>query len=185
MQNTGILTRRYFGVAFLALALALGARGRQPAGQASAPHSILQGLVTAVGDGDTLNLLDDTKISHRIRLLGIDAPEGGQPYGKVAKQVLLDRLIRRRVQVQVQATDQYGRAVGKVLLAGADINLEMVREGLAWHYKHYADDQFPGDAGLYAQTENQARSARTGLWAHPNPIQPWVWRRSHPRKQGS
>jgi endonuclease YncB( thermonuclease family) len=181
VQKPGFLTRRFIGVGFLALALAIGALGRQPAGQA--PASLLEGLVIAVADGDTLNVLDDAKVSHRIRLLGIDAPEGSQPYGKVAKQVLLGRLIRRHVQVQVQTTDQYGRAVGKVLLAGADINLEMVREGLAWHYKHYADDQFPGDARLYAQTESQARSVRTGLWADADPIQPWLWRRSHPRKQ--
>jgi endonuclease YncB( thermonuclease family) len=141
----------------------------------------IQGLVTAVADGDTLVVLADGKVSHRIRLLGIDAPEGGQSYGKIARKALLDRVLRKRVQVRVQSRDPYGRTVGKVLLDGADINLEQVREGQAWHYKHYAGDQFPGDAAAYAQAERDARSAHRGLWNQPNPEAPWEWRHRHPR----
>jgi endonuclease YncB( thermonuclease family) len=162
----------------LSLACLTTGIGREPA---QASPATLEGLVTRVADGDTLDVLDDGKASHRIRLLGIDAPEGGQPYGKVAKQALLDHVIRRRVTVLVQSKDRYHRSVGKVLLAGADINLEMVREGLVWHYKHYAGDQVPGDARRYAQAEQEARQARVGLWADPHPTPPWVWRRSHPR----
>ena len=106
MQQPGFLTRRLLRVGFLALALAFASLARQPAGQGLASRTLLEGLVIAVTDGDTLNVLDDAKVSHRIRLLGVDAPEGSQPYGKVAKQVLLERLIRRHVQVQVQTTDQ-------------------------------------------------------------------------------
>jgi micrococcal nuclease len=149
---------------------------------AAAPLN-LEGLVTQVADGDTLTVLDETKASYRIRLLGIDAPEGGQPYGKVARQVLRDRVIGQRVAVLARSRDRYGRLVGKVLLAGADVNLELVREGLAWHYKHYAGDQFPGDARLYAQAEGAARQARHGLWADPRAEPPWLWRRSHQRPE--
>jgi endonuclease YncB( thermonuclease family) len=149
---------------------------------AAAPQS-LEGLVTGVADGDTLIVLDGAKASLRIRLLGIDAPEGGQPYGKVAKQVLLGRVIRQRVTVLTHSRDRYGRLVGKVLLEGVDVNLELVREGLAWHYKHYAGDQFPGDARLYAQAEDEARQARKGLWNDREPEAPWLWRRTHRRPE--
>jgi endonuclease YncB( thermonuclease family) len=141
----------------------------------------IEGLVTAVADGDTLVVLAEGNVSYRIRLLGIDAPEGGQPYGKIARKALLDLVLRKRVQVRAQSRDPYGRTVGKVLLNGADINLEQVREGQAWHYKHYAGDQFPEDAAVYAQAERDARAAHRGLWNQPDPEAPWEWRRRHPR----
>jgi endonuclease YncB( thermonuclease family) len=148
---------------------------------AAPPIATLEGLVIRVADGDTLDLLDDEKGTVRVRLLGIDAPEGGQPYGKVARQVFLDRVIQHRVKVLVQTRDRYGRSVGKVLLDGTDLNLELVKEGLAWHYVHYAKSQFPGDAEAYAQAEQEARGSRRGLWNLPAPVAPWEWRREHRR----
>jgi endonuclease YncB( thermonuclease family) len=149
--------------------------------QAAPPIATLEGLVIRVADGDTLDVLDDGKRPLRVRLLGIDAPESGQSYGKVARQVFRDRVIQQRVTVLVQGRDRYGRLVGKVLLAGVDLNLELVKEGLAWHYVHYAKDQFPGDAEAYAQAERQARAAQQGLWAQTSPQAPWEWRQEHRR----
>jgi endonuclease YncB( thermonuclease family) len=40
------------------------------------------GKVVRVADGDTLTILDAGKRQHRIRLVDIDAPERGQPFGK-------------------------------------------------------------------------------------------------------
>ncbi len=40
----------------------------------------LTGKVVKVADGDTITVLDNTNIQHRIRLQGIDAPERGQAY---------------------------------------------------------------------------------------------------------
>ena len=190
LWQPGFRTLRFPWIIPLCLVLTIegiaGSPGRlSPAAfqESSASKAILEGLVTTVADGDTLTVLDEAKISHRIRLLGIDAPERGQPFGKVARQVLLERVIRKRVQVLVQSRDRYGRTVGKLLLNGLDINLEMVRAGLAWHYKHYAGDQLPSDARLYGQAEDQARKARTGLWADADPLQPWEWRRNHPLRR--
>lgn len=166
---------------YLAILLLFSLLGCQASGKVP---GTLEGLVIGVSDGDTVTLLEAGKTTRKIRLLGIDAPESGQPFGKVAKQALLDRVIQRRVKVLVQSTDRYDRAVGKLLLDGADINLELVRLGLAWHYKHYAGDQFPGDAALYARSEREARSARRGLWRDAQPREPWDWRQSH-RRQGS
>ncbi len=148
---------------------------------AAPPLATFEGLVVRVADGDTLDVLDDARRTQRVRLLGIDAPEGGQPYGKVARQVFRDRVIQRRVKVLVQTRDRYGRLVGKVLLGGTDLNLELVKEGLAWHYIHYAKDQFPGDAEVYAQAERQARAAQRGLWNQRDPVAPWEWRQEHRR----
>lgn len=54
---------------------------------------------------------------------------------------------------------------------GQNVNAAMVREGLAWHYKKYSKD------GELAELENEARDAKQGLWADPEPIAPWTWRK--------
>jgi len=68
--------------------------------------------------------------------------------------------------------------VGKVVVRGQDANLEQVRRGLAWHYKKYEREQEPSDRVSYAEAEIEARIARRGLWADPESISPWDWRKS-------
>jgi endonuclease YncB( thermonuclease family) len=42
--------------------------------------AIIEGHVVGVADGDTITVLDDSKVQHKIRLAGIDAPEKKQPF---------------------------------------------------------------------------------------------------------
>ena len=42
--------------------------------------------MVGVSDGDTITVLDDAKIQHKIRFAAIDAPESRQPYGERSKQ---------------------------------------------------------------------------------------------------
>ena len=73
----------------------------------------------------------------------------------------------------VMDVDRYGRTVGEVILPdGRVLNHELVRAGLAWWYRRYA----PDDKTL-EQLERGARGANRGLWADPNPVPPWEWRR--------
>ncbi len=148
---------------------------------------ILEGRVTGIADGDTLTVLDAARNRHRIRLLGIDAPEHGQAFGERSKQSLARLTFRRQVSVDWQGRDGYGRILGRVRVAAADCpqsncpktldaNLEQVKRGLAWWNKKFADTQFPGDAGEYEAAERQARTARAGLWRERNPVPPWRWR---------
>ena len=41
----------------------------------------LTGRVVRISDGDTLVVLDSSNAQHKIRLIGIDAPERGQAFG--------------------------------------------------------------------------------------------------------
>lgn len=137
---------------------------------------ILAGEVVAIADGDTLTLLDAGKVQHKIRLAGIDAPERKQPYGQRSRQVLADFVFRKQVEVVTEKKDRYGRTIGKVIYQGRDVNLILVYEGMAWHYKQYAREQAPSDRELYAVAEDKARALRRGLWADFRPIAPWSWR---------
>lgn len=131
----------------------------------------LTGTAVKIADGDTFTLLDSNNKQTKIRLHGIDCPERGQDFGTVAAKFLGDRLKGQTVKVKVMSTDRYGRAVGVVYVNGEDINLMMLKAGLAWHYKVY-------DKSIeYAQAEKEAKSKKLGLWKQSNAIAPWEWRK--------
>ena len=67
--------------------------------------------------------------------------------------------------------------VGKVTVAGIDVELEQVRAGLAWVYTDYESELTPEDRIAYRVAEREARRLRLGLWVDNAPIPPWVFRR--------
>ena len=132
----------------------------------------LEGEVVAVADGDTLAILDGSKQQHRVRLSAIDAPEKGQPFGTRAKQALSDLCFGRVAEVRDTSADRYGRVIGAVYCDGRSANAELVLQGFAWVYVQYARR----GSELF-DMERDARDAKRGLWADPNPVPPWDWRR--------
>jgi endonuclease YncB( thermonuclease family) len=136
----------------------------------------LSGRVVGVTDGDTMTLLDERRVQHKIRLAGIDAPERKQPFGQRSKEQLAELVAGKTVEVETEKMDRYGRTVGKVIADGKDANLAMVVSGFAWHDKKYQDEQSPSDRLLYDSAEKDARAARRGLWADQAPISPSDWR---------
>lgn len=137
----------------------------------------LVGRVVGVADGDTITVLDAHNVQHKIRLAGIDAPEKSQGYGQVSKSNLSDMVYDKNVQVSWSKLDRYGRVIGKVILNGRDLNLEQINKGLAWHYKKYENEQSESDRITYRSAEARARNLQIGLWAEPNPIAPWDFRK--------
>lgn len=128
------------------------------------------GKCVGVSDGDTISVMHDGR-AEKIRLHGIDCPEIGQDFGKKAKQFTSDTVFNKTVEVLPKDQDQYGRTVASIFIGGKVLNIELVRAGLAWHYKQYSDDE------VLAVLELDARGKKTGLWADSNPIPPWDWRR--------
>ena len=55
------------------------------------------GKVVGVSDGDTITVLEN-RTPHRIRLYGIDAPEGGQDFGNRAKKFVSDLVFGKQVR---------------------------------------------------------------------------------------
>jgi len=143
----------------------------------------LSGRVVAVSDGDTLTLLTPDKTQVKIRLVEIDAPEKGQPYGEKSKQILSGLVFGKDVSVKSQSKDRYGRVLGRVFIDGIDVNLRMVEQGAAWAYDQYLTDQ------NIKKAETSAREAQQGLWAlqADQIVPPWDWRRGkkgHSQAQG-
>lgn len=139
----------------------------------SAQAEIFTAKVIVVMDGDTVMVLrDGQKI--KIRLANIDAPEKAQPFGKQARDSLLELVGKKQVQLDSQAVDQYGRLVGLISVDGLNVNEEQVRRGMAWEYSHFHRDE------TYRALQSEARQAKRGLWMQYNPQAPWEWRNLHP-----
>jgi len=146
----------------------------------------ITGRVVAVTDGDTIKVLDSSNNQHKVRLTGIDAPERGQPFGTVSRDHLARMLAGKDVRVESTKKDRYGRVLGKVWVQPADCstcgktlnsNHAQVLSGMAWWYRYYAKEQSPEDRGRYESAEDEAKARGWGLWADPNPINPYDWRK--------
>lgn len=130
--------------------------------------------VTKVSDGDTLWVQADSGgPPHKLRLLGLDAPELCQSGGSASRQALQALLQRSRVDVQVQFHDQYGRGLARVTVNGQDVGAQMVRAGQAWSARWHSS------LGPYAQEEAQAKQLRRGLFSAPQPELPRTFRKRH------
>lgn len=173
-------------IATIALLLALPA-------YASGPIRIIEGMVSKVVDGDTIQVTDNVGTIVKVRLYGIDAPETekrnkktgrisktGQPYGEEAFQALQSKLMRQRVKLDVINIDRYKRLVALVELDGKMINEEMVAEGWAWAYRDYLNREY---ASEFIDLEERARKQHLGLWKQSNPEPPWEFRKLQKQKQ--
>jgi micrococcal nuclease len=128
--------------------------------------------VVRVLEGDTLEVLHNHH-PELIRLNGIDCPEKGQAFGLFAEHAAAELVFRKQVTLQTYGLDEYGSTIGDVILPdGMHLNQELVRRGLCWWYQKYA----PGDT-LLEQLEKAAREAKKGLWADPQSVPPWEWRK--------
>ncbi|MFC5068867.1 thermonuclease family protein [Flaviflagellibacter deserti] len=129
-----------------------------------------------VTDGDTIEIH-----GQRIRLFGIDAPEGGQTCGDEAGRqyrcgqtaaLALDRLIASASPTRCEPldVDRYGRIVARCFTGAVDVAEWLVSRGLAVDYPEYS-------RGVYGPAENRARTAKAGLW-RGRFEKPWEWRRA-------
>ncbi|WP_082762664.1 thermonuclease family protein [Aliarcobacter cryaerophilus] len=131
----------------------------------------LVGKVVKVSDGDTVTILTSDKTQHKIRLNDIDAPEKKQNFGNKSKDNLAKYIAGKTVTVQYQKKDKYKRILGTIYYNNTDINLQQVKDGYAWVYRKYSNNQ------NYYKAEKLARDKRIGLWADKNPLEPWEFRR--------
>lgn len=134
--------------------------------------------VVSISDGDTFKGLTRDNEEIKFRIYGIDAPESHQAFGKRSTQYFADLIFGKTVGIKEQKTDFFGRLVVWVYTPdGKDVSAEMLKAGMAWHFKKYDKSE------EYATLENNARMKRIGLWADKSPIAPWEFRRNNKRKK--
>jgi micrococcal nuclease len=128
------------------------------------------GKVVGVTDGDTIVVLTDNNNQIKIRLEGIDCPESNQDFGDRAKQATVSLCWKKQVLVRKTGVDKYGRSLAFVYVGDLCVNQELLRLGMAWHYKQYNNDP------VLARLENDARTKKVGLWSQKKPMAPWDFR---------
>jgi len=138
----------------------------------------IEGRVVGITDGDTITVLNSTRAEYKIRLSAIDAPEKMQDFGKVSKQALSNLIFNKQVTIETNNQLHRGRHIGIVYLNGEDINLNQVRNGMAWFSRKYERNLTRDDRLKYHRAEEDAIRQRLGLWKVANPIAPWDFRKA-------
>ena len=123
------------------------------------------GEVVGITDGDTITVLNSKTLKDvmKIRLYGRGTPEKGQAFSKRARQFTSKTVYGKVVEVKVMATYRHGRTVAMIYADKTLLNEELVKAGLAWVYWKYF--------------QIGARMDKRGLWADPDRIPPWKFRR--------
>jgi len=121
----------------------------------------------------------------RVRLAFIDAPEKGQPFGQRAKQALSKLVFGKEVELRLHTIDRYGRLVARVLVAGQDVSLELLKAGLCWVYERYIAQAALDIEVSYRAAQALAQSDQLGLWQDPDPVPPWEWGKSKKERSGT
>lgn len=132
--------------------------------------------VVHISDGDTLTCLAKGNKQIKVRLAEIDAPEKKQAFVQKSKLALSNMVFKQNVRLDEQGKDRYQRTLAIVYYQNKNVNLEMVKQGMAWAYEQYSRDP------IYLQEQERARAKRVGLWADSHPIEPSKRRRQEKRK---
>ncbi len=142
--------------------------------------------ITMVYDGDTVKA-ETPEIVIYIMLVGIDAPEVSnrpdgtdQPFAQAAKRFLSTLVLNKTVAVKGYGTMPYpdNHIISEIYLNGKNVNLEMVKHGMAEAPRENLPKGF--EIEPYLRAEEEARRVRNGMWVLKQEyISPSKWRKMH------
>ncbi len=133
----------------------------------------VDGKVTRIIDGDSILVTDSKSVEYEVQLEGIDAPEIKQDFGKESAEGLSKLLKDKTVRITWKSKDNFERPLAQVYDGDKHINMEMIKTGMAWHFKRYNKDE------ELAKAETSAKEAKKGLWAKESPVAPWDYRKEN------
>ncbi|KKP66103.1 MAG: nuclease [Candidatus Roizmanbacteria bacterium GW2011_GWA2_35_19] len=119
--------------------------------------------VAEVSDGDTLKLSD----GKTFRLYGVNAPEMKESYYKEAVEFTKNLTLGKEVafeQEEKYKEDKFGRELGYVFVDGVNLNIELVRNGLARVvlYEKRAKIKYQDEL---LSAEKSAKEKNLGIWS--------------------
>jgi micrococcal nuclease len=120
--------------------------------------------VESIIDGDTIKLTN----GERVRLIGINTPERGQPYYQEATEKLEELIGSNPVRLEAdeENEDQYGRWLRYIYVNDTFVNLEIVKSGLATAYEFQPNVKY---SDKFSEAEQTAKNSELGIWI-PSPF---------------
>ena len=118
--------------------------------------------VTEVSDGDTFKLSD----GKTFRLYGVNAPEVKEPYFEEAKVFTQNLVLGKEINFEQEENykvDKFGRTLGYVFVDGVNLNIELVKNGLAKVvlYEKRAKIKYQDEL---LSAEKIAKEMKLGIW---------------------
>ena len=117
-------------------------------------------IITRVIDGDTVALSN----GDRVRYIGVDTPERGEPLYKEATDFNRNLVESREVRLtrDISERDRYGRLLRYVYVDDILVNAELVREGYAREFEYKPDVRF---RDCFVALEKEPKKQKRGIWA--------------------
>ncbi len=140
--------------------LSLGCDGTPTPPAPPTPSDGQQVKIAHVVDGDTVELAD----GRRVRYLGINTPERGQPFYEEATEANRHLTEGQAVWMVLdsQPTDRFGRTLAYLWVGDHFVNLELVGQGYANAYTEPPNVRYSEEI---LAAEQRARKNEVGLWA--------------------
>ncbi len=120
-------------------------------------------VVIGVTDGDTVKL----NTGREIRLYGVNAPEVKEPYYQEALSFTKNLVLNKEIvyeQEEKYKEDKFGRLLGYVFIDGKNLNIELIRNGLAKVVLYQKRAKLKYQDELIA-AEKEAKEKRIGVWS--------------------
>jgi len=160
-----------FGILFLLLIIGFFGKRVLDLGHSKTPSFPKRGIVTAVYDGDTIQVRFKSGKRKKIRLIGIDAPEIDDSREKakflafMAKRFTFFHLYRKEIELSYdwELEDKYGRLLAYIWSEGEGFfNKFILKQGFASTFLH-----FPFRKNYrkeFIEAEREARRYERGIW---------------------
>ena len=113
------------------------------------------------------------------RLIGVDAPESGQPKYLESIDSLTSQILGKEITVlhsTYGGTDTDGVSLATILIGDRDIGLHLLETGLAWYDDAYEFYLSKPDAAIYKKAHKDARDKKIGIWSESKAEKPWEFR---------
>ncbi|HVO65300.1 MAG TPA: thermonuclease family protein [Syntrophales bacterium] len=149
-----------------------------PPANASTPLQIVKGFVSRVFDGNNIIVKTRDRKTLKVCLYGTDAPElnkinrktrriikQGQPFASEAKSFLSSMVFGKDVRLDVMEIkmNRHKKLVSIVWVGEKNVNLQMIKAGMAEAYVDNLEDQQYRHQFLEAEIE--AKAKRLGIWS--------------------
>lgn len=140
----------------------------------AAAQTRMAGQVVEVLNGKTVVIeVDGRRITAELQY--VEVPETEQPLYATVRDHLEKLTLGKAVEFRPQGFSA-GKAFGRLFIGTADVAVQMLRDGAAWHVSSNITGQEPEENAAYKEHEDQARKEQRGVWGVKGLQPAWEFR---------